>query len=269
MNKPRYINWLIKEEEVTFEDETPLHCYKLDCALDDDVFDEWALHIRRHYVSDEDLEESVSLLSMTPAEYLYKYVIPQKEDGFGCTSRSNDITEILISDLFEFVLSYTVPRCKHDNRSGKTQSEHGTDIIGYKFKNSNKTPSEADRLLAIEVKAGLSSDDYTPIADAINDSHKYDEFRHALTLDFYRKRLKRMNNLEQSKDVSRFQQKPDYPYETFYIGAGVISRDRIENKIIMGLTADSLQLRSDNEVFLVYGRTLMEITHDIYRRCTR
>ena len=76
MNKPRYINWLIEEVGVKFEDETPLHCYKLDCVLDDEVFDDWALHIRRHYISDEELEDSVSTLSMPPAEYLHMYVGP-------------------------------------------------------------------------------------------------------------------------------------------------------------------------------------------------
>ena len=168
--------------------------------------------------------------------------------------------------MFEFVLCYTVPRCRQYNRSGKTQSEHGTDVIGYRFINNYRKPCEDDKLLVIEVKAGLFGEDYAPIAAAINDSHIYDEHRYAHTLDFYRKKLKSINNIEQSIEIARFQQKPDYPYKTLYIGAGVISRDIIDDNIVMGMTAESLQLRSDNEVFLVHGKKLMEIAHEIYRR---
>ena len=39
----------------------------------------------------------------------------------------------MVSDLLEFIMGYTVPRYKQMNRSGKNNSEHGTDIIGYKF----------------------------------------------------------------------------------------------------------------------------------------
>lgn len=58
----------------------------------------------------------------------------------GATVRSADITEILISDLLEFVHQYSVPRYKLKNRSGKNNSQQGTDVIAYKYKNEDKTP---------------------------------------------------------------------------------------------------------------------------------
>jgi len=141
MNAPGYIKWLISEQSVRLEDGIAISCYKLDYSIDDDLFDEWALHIRRHYESDDELKESLIATSLSIEEYLKTFVIPQKSDPFGPTSRSNDFTEIMISDLVEFINGYTVPRCKQDNRSGKTNSAHGTDILAYKFHKPNHTPA--------------------------------------------------------------------------------------------------------------------------------
>ena len=272
MEKPKYIDWLVSEEDIVFEDGIPLNCYKLDYNTNAAFFDDWALHLRRHYTYDDELRDSISIHEiegLSVEEYLRKYIIPQKDEAFGPTARSNDITEILFSDLFQFVLNYTVPRCKQHNRSGKNQSEHGTDIIAYKYNHIDKIPNRLDELLVIEVKSGISSESYDPIIDSISDSHKYDEVRHALTLDFYRKKLNSINNIEQSKDITRFLLKSKFPYKITYIGAGINSKEYIENKVIIGIEGDSLNLRSDNKVFLVHGKRLMELTHEIFERCTR
>lgn len=190
MNPPKYINWFVEESTVTLEDGVPISCYRLAYTVDDAVYCEWALHLRQHYESDDELKESLVATGMHMEEYLRTHVIPQKSDPFGSTSRSNDFTEIMISDLLEYIQGYTVPRCKQRNRSGKAQSEHGTDILAYKYAKSTKTPDSKDELLAVEVKAGLSSDEYEPISNAVADSHTYDEVRHAHTLNFYRKKLR-------------------------------------------------------------------------------
>lgn len=269
MLKPKYIEWLVEEEGVCFEDEIPLNCYRLDYLLDDSVLDDWALHLRRHYTFDEELAESVAIHNLSPEEFLREFIIPQKNDAFGPTSRSNDITEILISDLFQFILSYTVPRCKQHNRSSKTQSEHGTDILAYKFVSEDKNPNKSDELLAIEVKSGISKDCYDPIKNAVKDSQKYDEYRHALTLEYYRKKLKYIGKTEQANEIIRFQKKSEYPYNITYIGAGIVSKEHIENNILIGITGDSLKLRDDNKVFLIHGKKLMKLTHHIYERCIK
>lgn len=51
MERPLYINWLVNEDGVTFEDGVALKCYKLSYESDEAVFDDWALHIRKHYVT--------------------------------------------------------------------------------------------------------------------------------------------------------------------------------------------------------------------------
>ena len=157
MERPLYINWLVNEEGVTFEDGVALKCYKLSYETDEAVFDDWALHIRKHYVEDDELTDDSVATGLSIEDYLRKYIVPQKQEKLGPTARSNDISEILFADLFEFVLHYEVPRCKQYNRSGKNESEHGTDIIAYKFHSKEKTPAKEDELIAIEVKARLSS----------------------------------------------------------------------------------------------------------------
>lgn len=129
MDRPQYVNWIVREDGVVFEDQQPLNCYRLSYVRDDAILDDWALHIRKQYVPDGELEEDAALNKLTVEEYLRQYIIPQKGEPFGPTARSNDISEILFADLFEFILNYEVPRCKQHNRSGKNESEHGTDII--------------------------------------------------------------------------------------------------------------------------------------------
>ena len=192
MDRPQYVNWIVREAGVVFEDQQPLNCYRLSYVVDDAILDDWALHIRRHYVPDDELEEDAALNKLTVEEYLRQYVIPQKGESFGPTARSNDISEILFADLFEFILNYEVPRCKQHNRSGKNESEHGTDIIAYRFFAEGKAPHKNDELVAIEVKALLSSNEAGKvIKDAVTDSKK-DEDRVSHTLNYYRKKLRFM-----------------------------------------------------------------------------
>lgn len=173
MDRPQYLNWIVKEDGVVFEDQQPLNCYRLSYEIDEDILSDWALHIRRHYVPDDELEEDAILNELTVEEYLRQYVVPQKEENFGPTARSNDISEILFADLFEFVLNYEVPRCKQYNRSGKNESEHGTDVLAYRFFVGPKKPHKNDELVAIEVKALLSSKEASKvIKDAVGDSKK-------------------------------------------------------------------------------------------------
>ena len=264
--QPKYVNWFVKEENVVLEDGIPVICYLLDYKIDEDVFREWALHIRRHYESDKELKKSLIDTGMTPENYLRSHVIPQKDDTMGASSRSTDFTEIMISDLIEFIHGFNVPRCKQLNRSGKTQSEHGTDILAYKFYKPDKTSNKKDELLVIEVKAGLSSDNYTPIIDAVATFHT-DEVRHTHTLNYYRKKLRFLKKYKQAKEVSRFQKKSEYNYLITYISSAIISRIVIPDNIIVGIRGEDLRLHKNNKIFLVHGRKLMDLAHTIYERC--
>lgn len=177
LDKPKYLKWIVEEAGVIENFNKTLKCFNIDYNNDAEVLDDWALHIRRHYISDQELEEECDLLGVSPEAYLRANIIPQKDEGLGPTARSNTISEILFSDLLEFIFEYHVPRCRQYNMSGKTVSEHGTDIVGYKFAKEDKRPSKEDRLIAAEVKAILSQNDASVINKAVEDSIKKDEYR--------------------------------------------------------------------------------------------
>ena len=220
MEKPQYIDWIVEETGIVIKDDIPLKCYKIDYKDDESILDDWALHIRRNYIEDTELKEDADDNAMTVEQYLHDYVIPQKGEELGATVRSADITEILISDLLEFVHQYSVPRYKLKNRSGKNNSQQGTDVIAYKYKNEDKTPNDKDELVAAEVKATLSNTEYTPIKNAIIDSRK-DEHRLARSVNYCRKRLKELGKIEEAEEVKRFLFKPDNNYRITYVAAGV------------------------------------------------
>ena len=269
MDKPLYINWIVKEDGVVFEDQHPLNCYRLSHEIDDNVLDDWAVHIRRNYIPDVELENDAAILNLSVEEYLRQYIIPQKGEPLGPTARSNDISEILFADLFQFILNYEVPRCKQYNRSGKTVSEHGTDIIAYKFINNTKTPNKNDELVAVEVKAELTSKEACKvIRNAVKDSKK-DEVRLSFTLNYYRKKLIMMGKREEAESIARFQQKPEIPYRLSYVGAAISSVSTIENSIIIGISGEDLKLKTEQSVFYVHGKDLMTLTHRIFERCTK
>lgn len=269
MDRPQYINWIAREDGVVFEDQQSLNCYRLSYVIDNAILDDWALHIRKHYVSDGELEEDAALNNLSVEEYLRKFVIPQKNEPFGPTARSNDISEILFADLFEFVLNYEVPRCKQYNRSGKNESEHGTDVIAYRFFTDEKKPHKNDELVAIEVKARLSSKEASKvIKDAVDDSKK-DEHRVSHTLDYYRKKLRSMGKSSEASSIARFQQKTEYPYQTAYVGAAISSMPSIEKKVVVGIKGADLELKTGQSVFYVHGADLMSLAHQVFERCIK
>ena len=268
MEKPQYIDWIVEETGIVIKDDIPLKCYKIDYKDDESILDDWALHIRRNYIEDTELKEDADDNAMTVEQYLHDYVIPQKGEELGATVRSADITEILISDLLEFVHQYSVPRYKLKNRSGKNNSQQGTDVIAYKYKNEDKTPNDKDELVAAEVKATLSNTEYTPIKNAIIDSRK-DEHRLARSVNYCRKRLKELGKMEEAEEVKRFLFKPDNNYRITYVAAGVSSRENVDDAIELDFSGEELEIKKNELIFYVHGKKLMELAHNIYQRCCK
>lgn len=274
LERPSYLTWVVKEEGVVLDNEEPIHCYRLDYVDDDAVFDDWALHIRRHFISDEELKKNCRDLEMTLEEYLKQNVIPQKGETLAGTARSNYISEILFSDLMEFVNGLEVPRYRLDNMSGKTVSEHGTDIIGFKFFNKDKKPNEKDILFTIEVKAGLTQQDATVIKRAVIDADK-DEYRLAQSLDYMRRKLERMGKVDEANDTLRFQKKTKTDYEWKKCAAGMSSLCKIPEidingrivKVIPNISGE--ELKGKASIYFVHGKRLMDLAHNVFDRCVR
>lgn len=268
MDKPKYINWIIEEKGIQIKDNIPITCFKINYEMNDDVLDDWALHIRRHYIRDEELDEESKLSQLEIEQYLREHVIPQKNEPLGCTARSSDLTEILVSDLIEFILGYKTPRCKQWNRSGKNNSEHGTDVVGYKYASEDCSPTERDELIAAEVKALLSSNKYTPLLDAITDS-KLDEHRLARSIIYYRKKLKSMGKNGEAQEIERFLFKPEKDYNIIYLATAINSREITDKIIDLGISGEELVIKHNQRVFYIHGKKLMDLAHEVYERCVK
>lgn len=80
MDRPQYVNWIVREDGVVFEDQQPLNCYRLSYVRDDAILDDWALHIRKQYVPDGELEEDAALNKLTVEEYLRNILSRKKEN---------------------------------------------------------------------------------------------------------------------------------------------------------------------------------------------
>ena len=58
MNRPRYIDNIQFEKDINLSNGSIIHCYRIDNNFEEQILDEWSLHIRRNYISDEALEKS-------------------------------------------------------------------------------------------------------------------------------------------------------------------------------------------------------------------
>ena len=268
MERPRYINWIIEEAQSTIKNDIPVKCYLIDYKDDNDILDEWALHIRRNYIDDHTLLEDVSLNEMSVEQYLRQYIIPQRNEDLGPTARSGDICEILISDLLEFVFNYSVPRYKLMNRSGKNNSQQGTDVIAYRFYKDDKTPHNKDELIAAEVKGTLSRTGYDSLEKALTDSIK-DEHRLARTINYCRKRLGELGKDDEAQDITRFLMKSENDYKIIYTAAGISSQEVLDSIIELSVSGEELHIRNGQNIFFLHGKKLMELTHKIYERCIK
>ncbi len=268
MERPQYIDWIVEKTGIVIKDSTPIQCYEIDYKDDPLILDDWAKHIRRNYISDDDLSDDAFINNMTIEQYLKEYIIPQKQEPLGPTARSGDIGEIIVSDLLEFIWNYSVPRYKLKNRAGKNNSQQGTDIIAYKFYKADKTPNVKDELIAAEVKAALTKDDYSVLENALKHSEK-DEHRLARTVNHCRKRLKELGDYSGVEEITRFLIKSENDFKILRVAAGISSRESVISPIELSVLDNQLQIKSEQKIFYIYGRKLMNLTHDIYERCKK
>ena len=276
MKEPLYIKWIVSEKACIQGCKCDFRCFKIDYNSDSAVLDNWALHIRRQYITDAELNDECTLLDISPEQYLKEYIIPQKHDPMGSVARSNVITEVLIADLLEFVYNYQVPRVKLYNLSGKNVSEQGTDVIGYRFANQDNTPSTKDILIAAEVKASLAKADVSVIPESVEHSAK-DEYRLSKTLNHVRRKLRDIGNQQEAEKIRRFQLKTDTDYTVKYIAAGVTSLNSlncsdtngIKKYSVPNLMGDKLMIRKDQCVFFIHGCDLLSLAHAVFERCCK
>lgn len=258
--KPCCIDWLVREDNVSIDD-ADVKCFRIEGSIDENALKKWALHIRRHYLRDDELKSYVEFFGIDAADHLRKDKIPDVPQ-----IRGGDFAEIIISDLVQFVEGYEVPRYKQYGREDKNSSGHGTDVIAYKLDNPKK-PLISDELLAIEVKSRSSSADLKgAIVEAAGDSLK-DRSRTAMTLAYYAERSLRAGDTRTSSEMKRFLHASEHPFQEAYaIGAVVGIKDA--ERHLQGKNAAELLINNKESVFIVHRAHLMELIHEVYNRCT-
>lgn len=262
--KPLFTAWL-EAEQCTFRDGTKVYCWCLDWTCSDCVLDKWALHLRRHYISDNILEHRVMARQTTSDQYLPLRVVPDIP-----SIRSGDFAEILISDVLQYLYGLAVPRYKQCNRKDKNASEHGSDVIAYQLKNVNST-STSDKLFVFEVKSNASktgdAEFIKTVKKATKDSKK-DPNRVPMTLQYMIDEATDVNDQATQKNLQRFTDMGGSPYQKIFGSAVATSHVK---------PIDALSCKAPNDVGLsafsplivVHASRLMDLVNSLYGRMTQ
>ena len=225
------------------------------------ILTEWALHLRRHYASDTDLESNSASMGMSRSEYLRDIKFPNNTPP-GPSVRSGDFSEILVADYIQFLLNYVVPPTRYDRKATPNSSTQGTDILGFKFSTDNI--SDNDELITCEVKGSLRTATNT-LQNAIDDSKKDFESRLPLALNATLQRLKDRGETETIRTVERFMNKVSNPYKQVTGAFLVCSNNCWIDEMVTH--SDSSSHPSQNTFFLVFtGINLMDLTNALYEK---
>lgn len=260
--------WLTKEQ-CTFKDGTSVKCWLLDWgAITESKLDEWALHLRRQYISDQELNHMSGEFGLSISEYLTNLVVPDGTDKRH--ARSGDFAEILVEDILECLYGFAVPRHKHRYREDKNASGPGADVIAYQRRDSS-IPSVDDKLLVFEVKSNASGKTEAGflrrVKDAATDSAK-DPNRAPMSLGLMINKAIRAGDEESRRNLLRFWNKGGAPYTVEYGSAVATSYCAPSAVLTQKLPAD-VGLRVDNSLIVVHGNKLMELVNALYDRMTR
>lgn len=264
-----YINLLTEASRNTVVDGKKIKCYILPSQrlCSDDLINDWALHIRRHYIRDGELQYKVQTPGVTAETYLKAYKIPDKK-----IIRSGDFGEMLIGDILEQIESYEVPRYKHWGRQDKNRSDPGTDVIAYRLTESDYWDTE-DELLVVEVKV-LSSSGYIKrvVDDATKDSRKdrvddleIDKSRLGMTLDYVNSRSLMADDHATADAMIRFQQMAEYPCSIRY-GIGAIAA-ATNPEVLLEKHYQFQSFAQLDLVYIVGGANLPDLIEKLYESC--
>lgn len=269
--KPGFMNWVVIDCPVIVNGH-PCSCYMIDWSVDDNLLDEWAMHVRRHYVRDDDLQHYASFLGISVSEYLKHHKIPQYdgEDRRGSSIIPGDFAEILMADILQFMEDYIVPRYKHVMRTNPYASEQGSDVIAYRYAKEAGNPSREDELVVMEVKSavGRKSDRVVGerITSAITGSVKdRDKARDAMTLSYLMERSLKEGDLETAADLKRFMNRGDHPWTDSYRSAVTFDTAVLRGGVI---EIDDLPVDFPGiPLTFVKAKDFLALIKDVYARC--
>lgn len=255
MNRPKYIDSLKFEKDICLETGSVVHCYCLDNNFEDSTLDEWALHIRRHYVSDGVLK-AICTPGINRKEFLSNR-IPVVTDKKGPATISGEFAEIFVSDFREFIQNEAVFRGRWTTKATPTSPIQGCDVLSFVISD------KGDQLIITESKSQLSSTNYGVLLNAVEDSDK-DSTRIAKTLAFLAQQYAEKNEVDRLEKVQRFIKKAENPYIERFEGSGMTTGTSLsEIDLKAGLAAYK---GTNKNIYFIYGTGLKELAFDLYKR---
>lgn len=271
--KPLFMQWLVKETPIVINGYS-CSCYKLDWTVDEKLLEDWALHIRRHYIRDDDLSKLTSFRKISTAEYLQKYKIPQ----FTCKDRGGprivpgDFAEILVADILQFLDNYIVPRYKQVLRANPYSSEQGSDVVAYRFVKGSRQPSGDDEIVIVEVKSAVSRksdrEAVRRIVDAVKGSKKdRDNTRDAMTLNYLMERSLQEEDWSTAEELKRFLDRGEHPYRESFHSAVTLDAKLLTSRRID--IPDLEMVAPLGPVVLIKACNFLNLIKDVYSRCAK
>ena len=260
-DKPLYLSWL-KTKEIIFDHEHKICCFELAYDINDsEILNDWAKHIRRHYISDDELDNELEFTGMNRYEYLSKNIIPDKLIRLGATMISGEFAEILTYDIREYIFGEQALRGRHTFKATPEQGVTGSDILTYKLI-SGSISDINDTLFITESKAVLSQTDYTVITKAYTDSSK-DTFRYSVSLNYLARLYYASGDTVKRNVVRRFVNKLEKDYSQEYEGSATTSVNLYDESRVIQEYNNGAQF---NRTIFVYGKNLLELAKNLYER---
>ncbi len=258
-----HINWLSVTNTVHTVDGKDIPILEFNPQLTEtSMMSDWAKHFRNHYCFDDEIDRLREGTGLSRTEFLKQLKLPTDARGFGPAIRSGDFAEILVSDYLEYCLDFVVPRTRYGNKTIRDESTKGSDIIGFKLFDGNKTPR--DILATLEVKAQFSGNNCDPrLQDAIDDSLK-DEIRKAESLSAMKQRLLDKGKMATAQLVQRFQNPTDLPYTQKYGAAALFCSTVFDEATIQDTDASGHPFKENLFLVTIKADDFMNLVHQLY-----
>ena len=261
-----YIKYLAQENPIITDEGKQIEILHLDIQDDLEIFEDWAKQFRRNYCSDDELDEMTSVMSISSKEYLKDYKLPS-DSGIGLSTMSGDFGEILVSDYFQYIEKYMVPRTRYDSKVNKNTSTQGSDVLGYKQDSSNVSN---DEVVVVEVKtsasASSSSKAKNKLQEAINHSDKdFERFSTSIVASYLR--LKKSNS-DQAKVVERFLNITDKPFNVIYGAVAVYSNQSYDIDVIKAVVSKKHRDFQKLRLLVIHSDELMKFIRELYLKAS-
>ncbi len=260
-----HLEWLTDTKQVVVTtDGMQVPIFEFSKPDNEQVLIDWANHFRNHYCNDDEIDLMRTGTGLSRSEYLTQVKFPTKTGAPGPSIRAGDFAEILVSDYFQYMLNYWVPRTRYDRKTIQNESEKGSDLLAFKFVSNGESP---DDILAIcEVKAQLSQNQLkNKLQEAVDHSIK-DSIRKAESLNALKQRLNDKGCFTDAIKIQRFQNPVDNPYKEVSGAAALFTGEIIDTNTLAATNTSQHPNRQNLILIIIKGDQFMNLVHELYER---